>query len=152
VSDVLKMIEPQLKSRGLETDVRVAPDIIVRADREKLDQILLNLLSNAEKFTGAGGRVSVHVAAQPSAQKTDGAVLIEVTDTGIGIPPDKQESIFDPFVQVHRGLTGKSQGTGLGLSISRNLARGMLGDLTVRSTEGQGSTFTLSLPAASRVV
>ena len=79
-------------------------------------------------------------------------MLIDVTDTGIGIPADKQESIFDPFVQVHRGLTRKSQGTGLGLSISRNLARGMLGDLTVRSTEGQGSTFTLSLPAASRVV
>jgi len=153
VTDVLKMIEPQLKSRGLQTDVRVAPDIIVRADREKLDQILLNLLSNAAKFTGAGGRVSIHVsAAQPSAQSTEGVVLIDVTDTGIGIPADKQESIFDPFVQVHRGLKGKSQGTGLGLSISRNLARGMLGDLTVRSTEGQGSTFTLSLPAAPRAV
>ena len=152
VSDVLRMIEPQLKSRGLETDVRIAPDVMVRADREKLDQILLNLLSNAEKFTGAGGRVSVHVTApRPSAQRTEELVLVHVTDTGIGIPADKRETIFDPFVQVHRGLTRKSQGTGLGLSISRNLARGMLGDLTVRSTEGQGSTFTLSLPAASRV-
>jgi signal transduction histidine kinase len=71
-----------------------------------------------------------------------------VSDTGIGIARDKQEVIFDPFVQVHRNLTRTTEGTGLGLAISRDLARGMGGDLRVRSIEGHGAAFTLTLPAA----
>jgi signal transduction histidine kinase len=78
----------------------------------------------------------------------DGVASIEVRDTGPGIPEDKQEAIFDPFVQLGRTLTSAQEGAGLGLAISRDLARAMEGDVTVRSTPGSGAAFTLSLPAA----
>jgi signal transduction histidine kinase len=102
----------------------------------------VNLLSNAIKFTDAGGRIEITCA------RTDARVSVAVQDTGIGIAADKLESIFDPFVQVRAGLTRQHEGTGLGLAISRDLARGMGGDLVAASTPGQGSTFTLTLPAA----
>ena len=146
VAEVSSMMEPQLRAKELRCTVRVDRDVVVRADREKVQQILLNLLSNAAKFTGAGGEIvveSVHRAGAPA-----GMVLLRVTDTGIGIARDKQDEIFDPFVQVHRDLTRTIEGTGLGLAISRDLARGMGGELRVRSHEGSGSSFTLSLPAA----
>jgi signal transduction histidine kinase len=75
-------------------------------------------------------------------------VLLRVSDTGIGIPQDKQDAVFDPFVQVHRRLTHFTEGTGLGLAISRDLARGMGGELRARSVRGVGSSFTLTLPRA----
>ena len=76
-------------------------------------------------------------------------MLVEVIDTGCGIPSDKWESVFEPFVQLERTLSSPHQGTGLGLAISRDLARGMGGELTVRSTPGSGSTFLLRLPTAA---
>ena len=109
------------------------------ADAEKLRQILVNLLSNAIKYTGDGGKVAVTCSA------TNKEVLIEVADTGVGIPADKLDAIFEPFVQVGRPYAAQRQGTGLGLSISRDLARGMGGDLTVRSEVGRGSVFTVRL-------
>ena len=147
VSQVMPMIEPQLAAKGIAHAAHVAPGIIVRADRDKLHQILLNLLSNAAKFTETGGRVTVETSAC-DAMPSDG-VCLEVTDTGCGIPADKLEEIFDPFVQVHRKLTRVTEGSGLGLAISRDLARGMGGDLRVRSIEGEGATFTLVLRKAS---
>ncbi|GJG86929.1 hypothetical protein tb265_21100 [Gemmatimonadetes bacterium T265] len=142
VRDVLAMVEPQLTAKGLT--VAAAPDAVVAvADAEKLAQVLLNLLSNAIKFTPSGGAVEVTVyAAGP------GGAEIRVRDTGIGIAADEQARIFDPFVQVQRGLTRATEGTGLGLAISRDLARGMGGELTVESAPGVGSTFTLRLTAA----
>ena len=107
--------------------------------------ILLNLLSNAVKFTPEGGRVSVELSPEPNA---GGMAELRVADTGVGIPADKLEAIFEPFVWVGRSLSSPSEGTGLGLAISRDLARGMGGDITVTSTLGAGSTFTLALPAA----
>ena len=145
-ADVVSMIEPQVAAKGLVCGIHVAPDAAARADREKLRQVLLNLLSNAVKFTKPGGRVTVGTA--DDGPSPDGVILLRVSDTGIGIPHDKQDSIFDPFVQVHRDLTNTNAGTGLGLAISRDLARGMGGDLGVESVEGQGSTFTLTLPRA----
>jgi signal transduction histidine kinase len=116
----------------------------VRADPDKLRQILLNLLTNALKFTDPGGRVGL--ACETDA--TAGVGRVRVTDSGRGIPPDQLSRIFEPFVQVDRHRTHESQqGVGLGLSISRELAQGMGGDLTVQSTPGVGSTFTLTLPA-----
>jgi signal transduction histidine kinase len=116
----------------------------VRADPEKVRQILLNLLSNALKFTDAPGRVTL--ACDEAAA---GVVRVRVTDTGRGIAADQLARIFEPFVQVDRHRTQASQqGVGLGLAISRDLARGMGGDLTAESTPGAGSTFTLTLPAA----
>jgi len=141
---VLPMIEPQLSARSLTWSLDVPADLIARADREKAEQILLNLLSNASKFTPAGGHVRVEGARDPKEQSR---VLLRVIDTGIGIPREKLAEVFEPFVQVETSRTGRSEGTGLGLAISRDLARGMGGDLTVDSEEGRGSTFTLALPA-----
>jgi signal transduction histidine kinase len=115
------------------------PGTSVCADSEKLRQILVNLLSNAIRYTPENGRINVSCAVASH------DVLIHVTDTGVGIPSDKLEAIFEPFVQVDRPYPGQRQGTGLGLSISRDLARGMGGDLTVHSEMGKGSVFTLRL-------
>ena len=136
------LIEPQVRARGLTLAlVDCDEPLWISADPEKIRQILLNLLTNAMKFTPIGGRVTVTCASR------DGAVEISVADSGIGIPPGKLESIFEPFVQVDIRLTRVQDGVGLGLAISRDLARRMHGDLTVVSTEGEGSCFTLRLPA-----
>ena len=137
------LVAPQARSKGIALAVTdCPPELEVRADAEKLRQIVVNLMSNAVKFTDPGGSVEVSCA-------RDGAgVAVRVRDTGIGIPADKLEAVFDPFVQVRADLARPHEGTGLGLAISRDLARGMGGDLTARSTPGAGSTFTLTLPAA----
>jgi signal transduction histidine kinase len=131
-----------MNAKGLALEVGADPGAVARADREKVQQIVINLLSNAIKFTPSGGRVRVDAG-----RNGPGAVRLAVADTGIGIPKDKQVSVFDPFVQVDMSRTRRSEGSGLGLAISRDLARGMGGDLTVASTPGEGSTFTLTLPS-----
>jgi signal transduction histidine kinase len=142
------LVAPLARAKRLKLSIEpCAPALSVRADAEKLRQILVNLLGNAVKFTpsgegGVGGQVTV--TAGPEGRR----VAIRVNDTGIGIPAEKLESIFDPFVQVRTDLTRPNEGTGLGLAISRDLARGMGGDLVAESTPGVGSTFTLTLPAA----
>ncbi len=147
VSQMMPMIEPQLAAKGIARAAQVAPGTMVRADRDKLQQILLNLLSNAAKFTDSGGHVTVKTA--PCDAASPDGICLQVIDTGCGIPVDRLEEIFDPFVQVHRQLTNVTEGTGLGLAISRDLARGMGGDILVRSSEGEGATFTLMLRAAT---
>jgi PAS domain S-box-containing protein len=135
------LVAPQAREKGLSLVVTECPPrLTARADREKLRQVLVNLLSNAVKFTDRGGRIEM------SCMHTGPTVSIEVCDTGIGIPEDKLGSIFDPFVQVRADLTRTHEGAGLGLAISRDLARGMGGDLAAESTQGMGSTFTLTLP------
>jgi signal transduction histidine kinase len=137
------LIAPQVSARRLGMSIDGCdPALKVRADSEKLQQIVLNLLSNAVKFTEPGGRVTL--ACTP---KIDG-VAITVSDTGHGIAADQLERIFEPFVQVDARLVRTHEGVGLGLAISRDLARGLGGDLTVVSTPGKGSTFTLRLPRA----
>ena len=141
VTDTMAMIEPLAVAKNVATSVGACPaNGEALADRAKLEQILINLLSNAIKFTEPGGRVSIQCFLAPR------KVVVEVIDTGVGIPADKLEAVFDPFVQVGRTLTAKQEGTGLGLAISRDLARGMEGDITARSEVGKGSTFTLTLP------
>jgi signal transduction histidine kinase len=142
VATVMPMVEPQLDAREIGWRVDVDPALVVRADREKVQQIVLNLLGNAVKFTQPGGRVLVDADAE------NGRARLHVHDTGIGIPADKLGSMFEPFVQVDVSRTRRAEGSGLGLAISRDLARGMAGDLSVRSVEGRGSTFTLTLPCA----
>jgi signal transduction histidine kinase len=137
----------QLRELGLRLEVPALPsDLAVRADPEKLRLVLLNLLSNAGKCTPAGGTVTVTVTVACDADPR--RVHVHVRDTGIGIPPDRLEAVFEPFVQVRDERKPSGAGTGLGLAISRDLARGMGGDLTVRSDVARGSTFTLSLPRA----
>ena len=138
-----EMLAPQLSAKQLGFEYRPCdPSIQVRADREKIQQIVLNLLSNAIKFTAAGGSVVLEC------DTTGEQIRVHVTDTGRGIPADKLERIFEPFVRVDTGLTRATEGTGLGLAISRDLARAMGGELTAESTLGRGSTFTLALPRA----
>jgi len=150
VQEVLTMVHPMLVGRQLTSEVRVSREVVARGDREKIKQIVLNLLSNAMKFTDAGGHIEIDTPRRATGDTPDGVVLLRVWDTGIGIPRDRQDIVFDPFVQIHRKLTHSTEGTGLGLAISRDLARGMGGDLRVRSTEGGGSAFTLSLQSAAR--
>ena len=131
--------------------MRIDRTLRARADREKLEQILLNLLSNAVKFTGHGGRIVVAAPTRgdgAGAAEPAGMRFLRVSDNGCGVVCEKQDAIFEPFVQVHRRLTSPTEGTGLGLAISRDLARGMGGDLRVRSEDGGGASFTLALPVA----
>ena len=142
VMATLPMIEPQIAVKGLRYDVDVPLGLKAAADREKLEQILLNLLSNATKFTHEGGSLHIEGALVPDREDL---VELRVGDTGVGIPGDRLELVFAPFVQVESSHAARVEGTGLGLSISRDLARGMGGDLTAESTLGVGSTFTIRL-------
>ena len=143
VRSVLPMVEPQIETKQLELVSSVAPDLVASADREKVQQILLNLLTNALKFTGHGGSICVEAG-----NASDADIFIRVIDTGVGIPNEMLEKVFEPFVQVDASHSRSAEGTGLGLAISRDLARGMRGDLRTRPTEGKGSTFELTLPRA----
>ena len=147
VDAVLPLVEPQLLARKLRHEVTVTPGLAAYADRDKLQQVLLNLLSNATKFTGADGCVTVSGFVDTS---NPDRVCLRVTDTGIGIPADRLQHVFEPFVQVDDSHARRSEGTGLGLAISRDLARGMGGDLTVTSEAGTGSSFTIWLPRAEK--
>jgi signal transduction histidine kinase len=144
VMDSLReFVEPQLREKGLSfTVAKDIPETEVCGDPDKVRQILINLLSNAIKFTPSGG--SIDLKCHENAKM----LYLRVEDTGSGIPPDKMEAVFEPFVQVNRDYASKHEGTGLGLSISRDLARRMGGDLTVESKLGKGSQFVLSLPKA----
>jgi PAS domain S-box-containing protein len=135
------LVAPSAAAKGVEYAVVACdPGIRLQGDPERVRQILLNLVSNAIKFTPAGGRVSL------SCEPDDGGAFIKVEDTGVGIPTEEQSRIFDPFQQVGRRLNRPSDGVGLGLAISRDLARAMSGELTVESTPDRGSIFTLYLP------
>ena len=118
----------------------------MRADRHRLKQILVNLVGNAIKFTGDGGTIRVD-ASRRRRSRDDSC-----RDSGVGIPADRLDAIFEPFVQVDDGHTRAHSGVGLGLAISRDLARAMGGDLTVESTLGVGSTFTVQLPRSASLV
>jgi PAS domain S-box-containing protein len=142
VSALEALIAPQMTAKALTyVPGEIDEALFALGDEEKVQQILLNLLSNAVKFTGPGGRISI------AATRVEDWICIEVADTGVGIPIDKQKLIFEPFVQLERTLSSAHEGTGLGLAISRDLARGMRGELTVDSTLGRGSAFSLRLPA-----
>jgi signal transduction histidine kinase len=147
LANAVTMVEPQAAAKGIAfSHAPIDQDMSVQGDRDKVLQIVLNLLANAVKFTPEGGRISL------SAQRAmgDGTVAITVLDTGRGIPSDQLTRIFEPFVQVGRRPAGDA-GAGLGLAISRELARAMNGEITVTSAEGAGSTFVVTLPATSAV-
>ena len=139
------MVAPQFAKKNITfTHHRGDPRLTVFADREKLQQIVLNLLANAMKFTPEGGTTDL-------AWKVETDMLtVRISDTGPGIPADKIEEIFEPFVQLRQIGSLPPGGTGLGLPISRDLARAMGGDVSVESTVGVGSVFTLLLPLRKR--
>jgi len=140
--EAVALVRPQAEAKGLELKVEGGDEEIprVQADPRRLRQVLVNLLSNAAKFTDRGGVVVRCGVAD------DGAVFVAVRDTGIGIAPEKLPNLFSEFYQADDDLTRRHGGTGLGLAISRRLARLMGGDVTVDSRPGEGSTFTLTLP------
>jgi PAS domain S-box-containing protein len=155
VESALRMVSPQVEGRDLHLDLDwKCEDTHVMADEDRVRQILLNLLSNALKFTDDGGCVTVRcrTAATTPADaflpELGPWFVVDVEDTGRGIPAAQVARIFEPFVQAEAGHTRRAGGTGLGLTISRRLARLMGGELTVRSAAGEGSTFSLWLPPA----
>jgi signal transduction histidine kinase len=127
------------KTIGLEMSP-FSDRVPVLADRDKIIQVLTNLLSNAAKFTPRGGRVWVR------ALSSDGRAVVEVEDTGVGILPEQMDAIFERFRQVGDTLTAKPEGAGLGLPISREIVAHHGGQLTVRSAPGRGSCFRITLP------
>ena len=144
LASVAPLIEPMARARNVDYTYEAhSSDVLVDADRDKIVQVVLNLLTNAVKFTPAHGtvRLSFSVAAN--------AAQIAVADSGPGIAAEQRLSIFEPFVQLERSFAQAREGVGLGLAISRELARGMGGDVEVQSTIGHGSTFIFSLPISS---
>src|SRR5207237_5200859 len=148
VSEAVSRAEVRVRVQAAETGLRMkiagcAGGANVLADPGRLQQILLNLLTNAIKFTPSGGEVEVGCAHEHE------RIRIHVRDTGIGIPPEQLQRIFSPFVPLEvapTGLTTPARGVGLGLAISRDLARAMNGDVTAESTVGRGSTLIVDLP------
>jgi signal transduction histidine kinase len=147
VCDELDSLEPVLRPDLTKRELNYVwhgcdRSLVVLADPVKLRQILLNVLGNAIKFTPPNGRIEL------SAFRSDGRVKICVTDTGIGIPADQIERVFEPFFQVHSGPTREYAGVGLGLAIARDFVRAMGGSISIESEAGKGCVVTIELPAA----
>jgi PAS domain S-box-containing protein len=156
IEAALLLVAPQAAAHGVGLINGCAPIVPLKyvGDQTRVEQILINLLSNAIKFTDSGGRIFIECSMEAkidadirSSDFKHTWMAVRVRDTGIGMPSEVVEKVFDPFVQVEKPLTRIHGGTGLGLTISRRLSRLMGGDLTVTSALGEGSTFTLWLPA-----
>jgi signal transduction histidine kinase len=146
--DALLSIEPiiahEAHKKGLHLRIsETNPVVIARADPNKLRQILLNLTTNAIKFTPEGGSISV------AAERAGDSVLIKVSDTGIGISRENLPHVLEPFFQVDQGGTRRFPGVGLGLSIVRDAVLAMNGDVNIESEIGKGTTVSIRLPAES---
>ena len=140
IKDVATTVNPLVTRRNNTLDVRCAANLgAIRSDLTRVRQVLLNLLSNASKFT-ENGRITL------SAERRDGAVVLEVSDTGIGMTPEQMAKLFEPFSQADASTSRKYGGTGLGLAISRRFCELMGGDVSVRSEMDRGSAFTVRLP------
>jgi signal transduction histidine kinase len=145
IEECVRTVEPMIKAENVELSSNVAGDLPeLYSDRDKLKQIVLNLLSNAIKFTERG-----QIRLEAKGEKE--WIAIDVADTGRGIERDKFDFIFEEFRQIDGGATRQRGGTGLGLSISRHLARLLGGDISVDSIVGEGSTFTIKVPASLQV-
>jgi signal transduction histidine kinase len=141
VEEALAQLLPQITAKQLRVETSVPPALTVRADRQRLRQILLNLVGNAVKFTEYG-MVTI------DSVSTAASIEVAVTDTGLGIAPDALPRIFDEFRQADSSMTRRFGGAGLGLAIAKKLAELQGGQIAVSSEVGFGSTFTLHLPAA----
>ncbi len=144
VGEAISVLRGRAAEKGLLLDFRWATGVpeTIRTDPSRFRQLVLNLVGNAIKFTESGG---VEVVAGLAMDQPAPRLVLEVIDSGVGIPPDKLETIFDPFVQADSSVTRHFGGTGLGLTICRRIARALGGDVYVSSTVGKGSTFTVSI-------
>jgi PAS domain S-box-containing protein len=140
VEEALSSIRPQALAKSIQIEVCAAGKILLFADRVRLKQILYNLLSNAVKFTPEGGRIRIESVIR------DGFGEFSIGDTGIGIPKEEQESVFDKFYQIGATTKGVREGTGLGLAITRRLVEEHGGTIRVESEPGAGSRFTFTIP------
>jgi signal transduction histidine kinase len=140
IAEALSAIRPGAAAKGIAIEERGQADSVVHADPLRVKEMLYNLLSNAVKFTPEAGKVWIE------AQEVAGFARITIGDTGIGIPPDEQENIFDKFYQVGNTTRGVREGTGLGLSITKELVQLHGGWMEVDSMPGRGSRFTFTLP------
>jgi signal transduction histidine kinase len=141
LANALTLVRERAQRHDITLSLQVAPEVgELRADERKLKQIMLNLLTNAVKFTPDGGRVDV------SAQLANGVLEVAVADTGIGIAVEDQAAVFEEFRQVGRHYTNKQEGTGLGLSLTKRFVELHGGTIRVQSEPGQGSTFSFTLP------
>jgi signal transduction histidine kinase len=137
---------PQITAKDLTYDCAGCDSrLMVRGDKQKVVQILLNLLSNALKFTPPGGRITLRTDASANGD----TVAISLRDTGVGMSAEQTAMVFEPYVQFENRLTPQGHGTGLGLPIAREMARGMGGELTVQSQADVGTEFVLTLPSAT---
>lgn len=138
----LRLLEPVARTASVSLGVSIPPDMpVVLGDERRLRQVLLNLVSNAVKFTGSGGTVRVEARLTE-----DGGIELRVVDTGIGIAKDDLERVFQPFVQLDSTLSRRYQGSGLGLFLSRALALAHGGTLHLESEPGKGTAAVLRLP------
>jgi two-component system phosphate regulon sensor histidine kinase PhoR len=144
VAECFTALAAPAADRNVTLRSEVGSDVFVYADARRLEQMLTNLVDNAVKFNREGGEVSV------SHEREGGRDRVHITDTGEGIPPEHLPRIFERFYRVDRARSREMGGTGLGLAIVKHLARTHGGEATVRSTPGQGSTFTVELPAAAK--
>jgi len=142
ISNAMTLIRERAQRHAITLGVDVDAGLgEIVADERKFKQILLNLLTNAVKFTPDGGRIDV------GARRDGDSVVVAVHDTGIGIAPEDQEAVFEEFRQVGRDYTNKQEGTGLGLALTRKFVELHGGRIWVESALGKGSTFTFSIPA-----
>lgn len=143
-----KFVAAQIARAGITLTVDAGPDLpVIRSDPDHLLQIMLNLLSNAVKFTGTGGTITL-----TARRAATSGIALSVADTGMGIAPEQQAKVLEPFYQVAPSLTRNHEGTGLGLAITRSLVALNGGDLALQSSPGIGTTVTVTLPTADRRV
>ncbi|WP_370572388.1 sensor histidine kinase [Methanomethylovorans sp.] len=140
VDEIVTSLKPLSSKNDLSLEASYVEDVVIQADKSKLKQILFNLVGNAIKFTPPGGSVTI------SSSVKDDVLRIHVKDTGIGISPEDQKKLFEPFKQLDSSLGRKHPGTGLGLSLVKKLAAMHNGKVSLESEVGKGSTFMLSLP------
>jgi two-component system phosphate regulon sensor histidine kinase PhoR len=143
VASVSDLILIQCKNKNIELAQEIQKDTPqVLADRSQIERVFINLLANAVKFTPQNGRITI------KANKKDGAVQVDIQDTGIGIPPEALSLIFDEFYRVDNAVNQELKGTGLGLSLVKHIIEAHKGKIWVESRPGKGSTFSFTLPIA----
>ncbi len=143
IHSVATRFYPTIRSKSQSLTVELPDSLpLVKADRQYLEEILLALVANASKFTPERGKIKI------GAQQNGESLVVQVSDTGIGIPAEEREKIFQPYYQIHRDGEGKQTGSGLGLAIAKSLVELHGGKIWLESVVGEGSTFTFSLPIA----